>query len=181
LSQPSVPTFRWSDCPADVAATAMGIYNTDQINFLKKELGKLQDNQDRLFDVVYRHENMLQEITNAIIETAAAMISMMIFNPALFDARLSRIENQIRTKLTKTTHALQSGLNRKLAVNYLTPTEVRSIFEELKITSRKLKCDLLIEHHSSLFQLETSLLFDGSDAHLLIHVPMVPHQVLLRL
>jgi hypothetical protein len=29
-----------------VAATAMGIYNTNQIDFLKKELGKLQDNQD---------------------------------------------------------------------------------------------------------------------------------------
>jgi nitroreductase len=167
--------------PMAVAATAMGIYNTDQINFLKKELGKLQDNQDRLFDVVYRHENMLEEISKAILETAAAMISMMIFNPALFDARLSRIENQIRTKLTKTTHALQAGLNRKLAVDYLTPTEVRSIFDELQITASKLKCDLLIEHHSSLFQLETSLLFDGSDAHLLIHVPMVPHQALLRL
>jgi hypothetical protein len=44
--------------PMAVAATAMGIYNTELINFLKTELGKLQDNQDRLFDVVYRHENV---------------------------------------------------------------------------------------------------------------------------
>jgi hypothetical protein len=44
---------------------------------------------------------MLEEISKAILETADAMISMMIFNPALFDARLSRIENQIPTKLTK--------------------------------------------------------------------------------
>ncbi len=39
----------------------------------------------------------------------------------------------------------------------------------------------MIHHHSDLFQLETSLLFDGEDAHLLIHVPMVPHKALLRL
>ena len=44
-----------------------------------------------------------------------------------------------------------------------------------------MKCDLLIDHPSNLFQLETSLLFDGGDAHLLIHVPMVPHEALLRL
>jgi hypothetical protein len=75
-----------------VAATAMGIYNTNQIDFLKKGLGKLQNNQDRLFDMVYRHKNMLKEFTDAIIETAVAMVSMLIFNPALFDASLSRIE-----------------------------------------------------------------------------------------
>ena len=167
--------------PMAVAATAMGIYNTEQINFLKTELGKLQDNQDRLFDVVYRHENVLKELTDALLETATAMITIMIFNPALFDARLSRIENQIRHRLTKTTHALQAGLSRKLAVDYLTPSEVRSVFGELLITAEKVKCDLLIDHHSSLFQLETSLLFDGQDAHLLIHVPMVPHKALLRL
>jgi hypothetical protein len=105
-----------------VAATARGIYNTNQIDFLKKELGKLQDNQDRLFDMFYQHENMLKEVTDAIIETAAAMVSMLIFNPALFDASLSKIENQIQTKLTKTTHALQADLSCKLAVDYMTPT-----------------------------------------------------------
>jgi hypothetical protein len=78
-----------------MAVAAMEIYNTNQINFLKKELRKLQDNQDHLFDMVYHHENMLKEVTDAILETVPAMVSMMIFNPALFDACLSRIENQI--------------------------------------------------------------------------------------
>ena len=167
--------------PLAIAATAMGIYNTEQINFLKTELGKLQDSQDRLFDIMYRHESMLEEISNAIQETAAAMVAILIFNPALFSARLTRIENQIRTKLTKTTHALQSGLIRKLAVDYLTPGEIRLVFDELVETAKRLKCDLLIDHHSDLFQMETSLLFDGQDAHLLVHVPMVPHKALLRL
>jgi hypothetical protein len=40
--------------PIAVAVTAMGIYNTEQINFLKTKLGP-----DRLFDVVYQHENVL--------------------------------------------------------------------------------------------------------------------------
>jgi hypothetical protein len=82
---------------------------------------------------------------------------------------------------SKTTYALQAGLSRKLAVNYLTPSEVLSVFGELLISAKKVKCDLLIDHHSSLFQLETSLLFDGQDAHLMLHVPMVLHKALLHL
>jgi len=42
-------------------------------------------------------------------------------------------------------------------------------------------CNLLIKYHSDLFQVETSLLFDGHDGHVLIHVPMTPRNSLLRL
>jgi len=167
--------------PMAVAATAMGIYNLDQINFLKTELGKLQDNQDRLFEIISRHESMLQEISDGFKVVISTLLVYLSYHPSLFDARLTRIENQIRTHLSKTTHALQAGLVRKLAVDYLTPGEIRKLYAELVITADKLKCELLIHHHSDLFQLETSLLFDGEDAHLLIHVPMVPQKALLRL
>jgi hypothetical protein len=40
---------------------------------------------------------------------------------------------------------------------------------------------LLVQYHSDLFQVETSLLFDGQDGHLLIQVPMVTKGTLLRL
>ena len=40
---------------------------------------------------------------------------------------------------------------------------------------------MLIQYHSDLFQIETSLLYDGQDAHLLLHVPMTPKNSLLRL
>ncbi len=83
--------------------------------------------------------------------------------------------------MSKTTHALQVGLVQKLAVDYLTPGEIWKLYAELVITADKLKCELLIHHHSVLFQLETSLLLDGEDAHLLIHVPMVPQKALLQL
>jgi hypothetical protein len=42
-------------------------------------------------------------------------------------------------------------------------------------------CDLLIKYHSDLFQVESSLLYDGQDGHILIHVPMAPRNTLLRL
>ena len=167
--------------PMAVAATAMGIYNTEQINFLKVELTKLQENQERLFDIVSRHEQALIELSKGFDVLLHSINAQLIFNPALFGARLSRLENQIRDQLRRVTHALQAGLSRKLAVDYLTPNEIRNLYSELITTARNLKCDLLINHHSDLFQLETSLLFDGNDAHLLIHVPMVPHQALLRL
>jgi hypothetical protein len=38
-----------------------------------------------------------------------------------------------------------------------------------------------VQYHSDLFQIETSLLYDGKDGHVLIHVPMTPKNSLLRL
>ena len=167
--------------PMAVAATAMGIYNTEQINFLKVELTKLQENQERLFDIVSRHSQILTDLSEGFELMLGQIRMQLLFNPALFDAKLTRLENQIRTRLRQVTHALQAGLVRKLAVDYLTPNEIRNLYVELVASSKRMRCDLLIDHHSDLFQLETSLLFDGDDAHLLIHVPMVPHEALLRL
>jgi hypothetical protein len=79
------------------------------------------------------------------------------------------------------THALQTAQHRRLAVDYLSPQQIRNLFTKLKERAAEFGCELLITHHSDLFQIEVSLLFDGQDAHLLVHVPMVPINSLLRL
>ena len=73
----------------------MGIYNTEQINFLKVELTKLQENQERLFNILSRHEQALEEITKGFNVLLHSIKSQLIFNPAFFGAQLSRLENQI--------------------------------------------------------------------------------------
>jgi hypothetical protein len=79
------------------------------------------------------------------------------------------------------THALQTAQHRRLAIDYLSPRQVRSLYARLVARAAEFGCELVIQQHSDLFQIEVSLLFDGSDAHILIHVPMVPRQSLLRL
>jgi hypothetical protein len=103
----------------------------------------------------------------------------VLANPTLLDARLSRIENQLRDRLRRVTHAIQSAVHQRFAVDYLKPAEMAELFRKLEERANEAKCELLIQYHSDLFQIETSLLYDGQDGHLLIHVPMTPKNSLL--
>ena len=167
--------------PMAIAATAMGIYNSVQIQFLKNELLEVKDNVKRLFEVVQRYDKELADISAAIREISTALLIMAVADPSYFDARLTRIENQLRDRLRMATHALQAAQHRRLAIDYLSPRQVRALYARLVARAAEFGCELVIQQHSDLFQIEVSLLFDGSDAHILIHVPMVPRQSLLRL
>ena len=167
--------------PIAIAATAMGIYNSVQIEFLKTELLEVKDNVKRLFEVLQRFDKELTEIGSAIRELSTSLLLMNVASPSFFDARLTRIENQIRHRLRMATHALQTAQHRRLAIDYLSPKQIRTLFSKLQKRAGEFGCELLIQHHSDLFQIEVSLLFDGRDAHLLVHVPMVPINSLLRL
>ncbi len=167
--------------PIAIAATAMGIYNAVQIEFLKTELLEVKDNVKRLFEVVQRFDKELNDISGAIRELSTSLLIMNIASPSYFDVRLTRIESQIRNRLRMATHALQAAQHRRLGIDYLSPKQIRLLFSKLQTRANEFGCELLINHHSDLFQIEVSLLFDGHDAHLLVHVPMVPINSLLRL
>ena len=55
------------------------------------------------------------------------------------------------------------------------------IFENIKVRAVEPGCDLLIEYHTDLFQVEASLLNDGKNANVLLHVPNAPKDTKLRL
>ena len=109
------------------------------------------------------------------------LITMIAGNPALADARMTRIENQLRHRIMRTTHAVQSAILGRLAIDYIDTNKVREIFDTIKDKAQELGCDLLIQFHTDLFQVEASLLFDGKDAHILVHVPMAPQDGQMRL
>ena len=52
--------------PMAIAATAMGIYNSVQIQSFKNELLEVKDNVKRLFEVVQRYDKELADISAAI-------------------------------------------------------------------------------------------------------------------
>jgi hypothetical protein len=54
-------------------------------------------------------------------------------------------------------------------------------FWKLEERAAEAGCELLVQYHSDLFQIETSLLYYAQDGHILIHVPMTPKISLLRL
>jgi hypothetical protein len=57
-------------------------------------------------------------------------------------------------------------------VDYLNLSELAALFKKLEERADEAGCKLVVQYHSKLFQIETSLLYDGKDGHILIHVPI---------
>jgi hypothetical protein len=85
----------------------------------------------------------------------------------------------MRDRIRQSTHALQAAQHRRLAVDLLSPNQVTTMFEKLNARALEFNCELLVKFPSDLLQLEVSTLFDGEDAHLLLHVPMMPKESVL--
>ncbi len=167
--------------PMAVAATAMGLFNRAQIESLRGELFQQKKATRRVFEVVQDFSQNFVGIQNSFHEIRSLLFSLVLANPTLLDARLSRIENQLRDRLRQVTHAIQSAVHQRFAVDYLNPATMAELFRKLEERALEAGCELLVQYHSDLFQIETSLLYDGRDGHLLIHVPMTPKSSLLRL
>jgi hypothetical protein len=164
-----------------VAATAMGMYNRVQIEQLKTELFEVRENTGRLFEIVQDFSQNMVTLETGFNEIRTTLLYQVMFNPTLLDSRLSRLENQLRGRLRRVTHAIQAAMHQRFAIDYLNPAELVNLFQQLSKRADEAGCELLVQYHSDLFQVETSLLFDGQDGHLLIHVPMVTKGTLLRL
>jgi hypothetical protein len=113
--------------PIGVAASAMGIYNTAQIEYLKGQLTEIKENTGRLFTIVDNHENAIQDLEAGMNMLTMYMIQLFEQNPSLLDARFSRIENQMRDRIRQSTHALQAAQHRRLAVDLLSPNQVTTM------------------------------------------------------
>ncbi len=89
----------------------MGAFNLAQIEALKSELFEQKENTGRLFEVIQDFSKNMQAIEDSFNEMRSTMIKSLILDPVLFDARLARLENQIRYRLQRVGHAIQAALH----------------------------------------------------------------------
>jgi hypothetical protein len=111
-----------------VAATAMGVYNRVQIQQLKEELFEVKENTGRLFEVVQDFSNNFAALETGFNEIRTTLLYQVMFNPTLFDSRLSRLENQLRGRIQRVTHAIQAAMHQRFAIDYLNPSELINLF-----------------------------------------------------
>ena len=62
---------------------------------------------------------------------ATHMVYNLRYDPALYDARLTRVENQLKDQLWIAIHALQAAQFNRLALDYLSPSLIKALFPEL--------------------------------------------------
>jgi hypothetical protein len=167
--------------PMGVFGTFMGLYNKAQIDRLQDQLQGTIAKHNRLVEVVQDHEHFIQDLNRTVEVLIHTLNIRNTYDPALTSTRLSHIENQIKDRANIAVHVIQQAQHRRLAVDFLSHTQLRLLYSRLQKQAEENGCQLLTQQHSDLFQLEASYFFDGKDVHILLHVPMVPKESLLRL
>ena len=161
--------------------TALGIYNTVQIQYIWEEIHTQKTQIGRLINVAEAQDVHLRELDEAIRNTTSLVKEIFQHNPAILSARLNRIEDQIRHRIEKATHAIQQAQHRRLSIDYLTDLDMTLLYRSLVRRADYYGNILAIDKPSDLYQLELSYLFDGHIASLILHVPMYPKDGTLRL
>ena len=167
--------------PLGIFGTYMGLYNQAQIEKLQTDFQDYKLRQDRLVEVTDSHEHHLQLINATFNYLIEGLHLTTTHNPALTASRLLSIEAQIKDRIQIAVHTIQQAQHRRLAIDLLSHEQLLRLYQQLQKQAEDNGCTLLTQHHSDLFQLETSYFYDGQDFHLLLHVPMVPRDSLLRL
>ncbi len=89
---------------------------------------------------------------------------------------------QLHFHVQKLTRTLQAAHLHRLSVDPLDSPQLRQIFDA---DARKAKAhhhyQLMLQHLSKLFQIETSYLHDRREVQLILHVPMAPADSILWL
>jgi hypothetical protein len=167
--------------PLGIIGTFMGLYNTYQISVLNEQLHGVIEAHNRLVEVVQKQGDDIARINVTINQLLVHISYMSASNPAYTVHELDRVERQLSGQLDRAFNILQSLQLRRLSMEFLEAHQVARLFHRLQDQSSSAGYRLLLQHHSDIFQLETSYFFDGSDIHLLVHVPMIPDDSLLRL
>lgn len=164
-----------------VFGTFMGLYNTYQMEKMRRELKGVIEKQNKVIEVLEDHQVQLTSLQQEMDELQAqARMHEAVRLPAL-QASLVRGINIIKTAMKQCVHAVQQAHHHRLAIDYYDPETLKDIYDTIKYQAKEAKYKLLTRYPSDLFQLEVSYMFDGEDVVLFLHVPMVPEDSLLTL
>jgi len=185
INQAASILIRQSRTPVSLAlgtlGTFMGLYNTMQIQTLKKDLQNTQDAHNRLVEVVQGNSHKIaeqkQDMT-LLIKTINATLALDINNLA---AELIDVEQGLWQRINQATHIIQTAQNHRLAIDALPANSLQILFQKIEQQAKQMDHKLIISKPSDLFQLELTYFYNGKSMQMLLHVPAVPKDSILRL
>ena len=161
--------------------TFMGLFNTYQIHNLQKELQESKEAHNRLVEVVHQQDQHLQHLKRQMNILTASISYMQQNDLTILLMGFLNLEKEIKNRLEQATHVTQVAQNRRLAVDFLPADQLPELFKKLEGQARAIDHKLIITQPSDLFQLELSYFYDGIRLQMLLHVPTVPKDSILRL
>ena len=164
-----------------ILGTFMGLYTQSQIRKLRHEVSEIREDQERIVEAVTENR---ASINNLEVWHSQLNSTIQIFNKLNAAAVMTlfrSMHDSIQHALEVAVHTVQQAQHHRLAIDLLSSGKLFDLFEDLQSLASNYGFKLLTTLPSDLFQVETSYIYDGTDLILILHVPMVPANSLLRL
>ena len=161
--------------------TFLGMYNAEQIRLLQKDMNTLTGNFNQLVEITAENTKDISMLKNQLDETTNFMLVLNDIGAAAISTRLLRMEQVIIRRLARATAGIQQAQHRRLAVNLLSAKKLAKVYTTIEDTASQIGHSLLTTQPSDLFQLEVTYFFDGQDIQVLVHVPSVAADSMIRL
>jgi hypothetical protein len=162
-----------------VIGTLMGWFMQRRLNNLRNRRYEVQNQQNHLLHVQAIQMQLLDEIDSAVKQFYKAIQTG--HTAWISYSSLDHAHSQLRFNLQKLIRALQAAQHRRLSMDLLPSHKLKKLFDAAARKARSHHYELLLRHPSDLLQIKTSYLHDGHDVHLILHIPMAPSDLLLRL
>lgn len=161
--------------------TFIGLFSDAKINRLQESLSSTIANQQKIINVISAQTKTIEHIGTTLTELKHQIYTAVTLNPAAINTELQSLLAKVKAQTDQVFVVLQQAQHRRLALDFLTARQITQLHDSLLAASKQAGADLIIKNPTDIFQLEMSYFFDGNQITLLLHVPLVPEESMLRL
>jgi hypothetical protein len=161
--------------------TYRGMMTNRKYDKLKSQLDKHVGLVNRIVNVVNNQGKAL-DLINQDLAQIRHQLSVEAVKNTLTSEEIFRSNHfHLSTEITRIKNALQCAQWRRLSLDFLSSSQLDSLYQTMVKESKRAETELLVSQPSDLLQLELSYFYNGEMVTFLLHVPTVPMGSLLRL
>jgi hypothetical protein len=179
LSRPKRQLLVAAAAFSGVLGTFFGLYNTFEIQKIKKDLLNLSDQHNLLVKVVQKHEHQIHQLTDELDHLTEIIRTLITYNPALVYAKFEHNVKIIEDRLQDLFNALQQLQHQRLSVTLLDAHQMAALHDSVRSTASARNLQVLPTRPQDYFQLDLSYIRSGKDVLMILHVPCVTTNHLL--
>ena len=144
--------------------TFLGIFNTAEINNIRREMATMNNNQNLLVQVQKIHTDQLLQLNNVFN-------LYLKNNPSLLYAKLEDVLQSLSDRISDLKDTMQMLQLQRLSTSTLTSYQLINLYNEVTALAQANNLSPLTNKPQDLFQLDTSYVRVANEILILVHVP----------
>jgi hypothetical protein len=161
--------------------TVFGGSNKAEIDVIKSAIKTEIERTNQLIEINKVMSSDIDSLRDVAYDTMARMVLDQVFDTGLLVSKLRTQVSRLRDQVVRFEGLIQQAQNHKLSSSFLTSVELKQLFRQLQKSAAGMGFELLIDHPTDIFQLETLFAYDGITVQLLVKVPTAPPDNRMRL